>query len=70
MLPGIWNSRMRQVSGVSIKDAKLADFQRLVKCTDMHQTHCGPYKKKGQLHFPEKCSSPPCSDCPGAVFNS
>ena len=57
-----WFGRMKTVTGVKRKEAKLEDFQRLYKCEGYKADVCN---NKG-LTYPAKCSSPPCNICLGA----
>ena len=52
-----WFGRMKTVTGVKRKEAKLEDFQRLYKCEGYKADICN---NKG-LTYPAKCSSPPCN---------
>ena len=56
-----WFGRMKTVTGVKRKEAKLEDFQRLYKCEGYKADVCN---NKG-LTYPAKCSSPPCNICLG-----
>ena len=57
-----WFGRMKTVTGVKRKEAKLEDFQRLYKCEGYKADVCN---NKG-LTYPAKCSSPPCNKCLGS----
>ena len=57
-----WFGRMKTVTGVKRKEAKLEDFQRLYKCEGYKADVCN---NKG-LTYPAKCSSPPCNICLGS----
>ena len=52
-----WYKRMKEISGVDVKDATLYDFQRFFKCTKKRFMPCR------DLFFPKTCSSPPCNQC-------
>ena len=59
-----WYKRMKEISGVDVKNATLYDFQRFFKCTKKGLMPCR------DLFFPKTCSSAPCNQCPTGKGNT